>query len=709
MNSNNNKQLPQLYQVLAGPGSGKTEVVCQRCLALIGNMVKEGLSVEDAAAKILLITFTNAGANEMKTRLITRLATQGYPSGNGNVTVILNSDNIKAMTFNSFAMDIDKMFWQELGYQQELKKPLEGASTERGAIIADILRQSPITGLAYGKATFQGAPKDISSVITFFDFIKNNRYDADTIGLAGILQAEFEKKYPDVAWPEVVDAYMAYDERLKSEGLMEFSDQEPAALKMIDAHPELLKDLGYRHIIIDEAQDTSPIQMEFMKRFGKENSIVDIMEVGDDFQSIYGFRNADPGNMIHFEQRMGRPVKQFLLTDNYRSVKNVVSFANKVIELNKHRIVKTITATREDGEKVILKPFYNSKTEINYDAWKIKLLIDQKGVNPSDICFMARTRATVNKMASKLTEIGVPCIIKTPTSVAKNPAVQAVQALSKAIETPNATECYIQYLVAKYKGKLIADGRTKQMITDEIEQMKKRFQMFNLLDFDQQKQQFHKLVNALDERDEVFKSYKDRIYQYEDFYDEISFIDNSCLYGQEEEVKLAADYDNAVILTTCHSSKGLEWPYVVVSISDFDNPAINKLKVDDGEVEELRRLEFVAFTRARDHLLVTGTYKCYDKITKAGNHMTLYNRFLEELMGIEGLTYEPADPNEAIRAKHQAQLRAERAKAQAKARKEKAKEKEIQTLERLKAKQKSGQILSILELDKLSKLQKKYK
>lgn len=126
------------------------------------------------------------------------------------------------------------------------------------------------------------------------------------------------------------------------------------------------------------------------------------MAVGDDFQSIYGFRDADPDNMLKFYERLDETGETFFLTDNYRSVQNVVNFGNRVIARNVNKVDKVITTTREEGDPVILKPFYRNETELKYIAWKIKLLIEQDGVAPEDIAFLSYRRLTVQKWRHSL-------------------------------------------------------------------------------------------------------------------------------------------------------------------------------------------------------------------------------------------------------------------------------------------------------------------
>ena len=155
-----------------------------------------------------------------------------------------------------------------------------------------------------------------------------------------------------------------------------------------------------------------------------------------------------------------------------------------------------------------------------------------------------------------------------------------------------------------------------------------------------------------------------------------------------------------VTLTTAHSSKGLEWEYVFASISDYDNKVINKKKADDPEVEEIRRLEFVAFTRAKDHLMVTSTYEAWNEPKKdpeSGKTIGRdigYNRFLQELMENEDLFCNILTWLESKKA-------AEKRKANAE-KKDKVK------MARLLAKKETGHILTLVEQDTLAKLQKKY-
>lgn len=705
--------------VIAGPGAGKTECMCQNVLYTLGKMVEEGADPIEALHSFLLITFTEAGANEMKGRLAFRLLTQGIEVNGKSRKIAVSTEDVRAMTFNSYAFDIDKMYYSELGYSKELAV-IE--NTERGAIIEELLTDNPIEGLRYENAVLRGGA--IAFVSKCFEFLKSGKVNMDEIGVEDMLKDEFYnektmtglgKTEPD--WAGIVDLFNDYDERLKEEGLMEFADQEPAALKMIDAHPEILTNLGYSHIIADEFQDSSPLQMKFMKRFAKSDIVKNggsLMAVGDDFQSIYGFRDADPDNMLKFYERLEDAGKTFFLTDNYRSVQNVVNFGNRVIAKNVNKVDKIITTTREEGDPVILKPFYRNETELKYIAWKIKLLIEKEDVSPESIAFLSYRRLTVQKMASILAEIGVPVVVKIPTSVAQDPNVAAVEALSKAIEEPGSTELYLQYLVAKYNGHLYEDGRTKEDIEFEIEQMRKVFNTISLLDFEQQRAEFHQLVDVLDTRDEIFDYFKQKCYNKEDFVEEIDFIDKFIRFGQEEERKMSQEYAG-VTLTTAHSSKGLEWDYVFASISDYDNKIINKKKEDDPEIEEIRRLEFVAFTRAKDHLMVTGTYEAWnepkkDKETgKTIGRDVGYNRFLKELMENEEMEYIPIDPNEALREKHKAAVRKANAKKAAEKRKANAEKKEKLKLARLEAKENAGRILTIPERLDLKKLRDKYK
>ena len=715
--SGNPSTLPKLALVIAGPGAGKTECLCQNVLYIIGKAVETGLDALEVLRTFLLITFTDAGAVEMKERLAFRLIDQGIMVNGENVKVAASTEDVHAMTFNSFAFELDKPFWQELGYSKELSV-IQGCDPDRGQIIQDLLAENPVAGLNYKN------PSDRGGAIMFledcFDAIKASHMDLDEpTDHADELRmlvwtdrkARFNEKEPD--WNGILDLFVFYDKRLKEEGLMEFADQEPAALKLLDAHPELLEKTGYRHVIADEFQDSSPMQMEFMKKFADCPAFESVMAVGDDFQSIYGFRDADPTNMLNFFEKIGRDGETFMLTENYRSTPEVVEFGNRVIALNVNKVDKTITATRDHGDSVELKGFYRNSTELSYIAGRIKYLVERKGVAPEDIAVLSYRRQTAKKIAGLLQGFGIPVTVKIPTSVSEDVNVQAVVALSKAIESPNATELYLQYLVAKYNGHLYADGRTKDDIETEIDQLRKTFNRMSMQEFFLQRKKFHELVDALEVRDEIFSYFKERCYRQKDFIEEIGFIDRFERFGKNEERKMSQQYAG-VTVTTAHSSKGLEWSYVFATVSDYDNKIVNHMRPDSSEVEEIRRLEFVAFTRAKDHLCVTGTYEAWnDPVKDPDTGRTVgrdvgYNRFLKELFEVNGMPYDTTDPAEELREKHKAAERKTAAAKAAEKRKVNAERKDRIKLARLEAMLAGGHILTTFETFDLNKLRQKY-
>lgn len=706
--------LPALARCIAGPGSGKTECLCQNVLFLVGRMVEMGYDPVEAFRSFLLITFTDAAAIEIAARCALRAATQGIIVNGEPQKVAITSDDIHASTFNGFCYEIDKKYWKELGYAKELSV-IQGANADRGQLVQDCLQDHPVGGLNYQNPTAKGGAIEFCEKC--FDYIKVYMDLDDTSDHADELRmamcdnrSRIGKKDPD--WNGIIDLYIYYNDKLKDKGLMEFPDQEPAALKLIDAHPEIIGDSGIRHIIVDEFQDSSPLQMELVKRFAADESVDSILVIGDDFQSIYGFRDADPENMIDFFGRIGRDGQTLLLTDNYRSTPEIVEMGNRTIARNVNKVDKTIVATRPSGDPVEIKAFYRNKTELRYIASRIMVLVNRDGVAPEDIAFISYRRQTVREMAAILQEFGVPVVVKVPTGVADDPNVKAVEALSRAVESPDATELYLEFLVAKYNGHLYENGRTKEDIEEEISQMSKTFKNLALKEFGAQRHIFHTYVDMLETRDEIFSYFKDSCYRQPDFVEEIAYIDRFVHFGQNEEIKMSQEYAG-VTLTTAHSSKGLEWPYVFATISDYDNEVINRKKSDNAEVEEIRRLEFVAFTRAKDHLFVSGTYKAWDKPKKDDSGKTVgrnvgYNRFLKEILEDNGINYVPDDPTEALREKHAAEVRKENARKAMEKRKANAERKEKLKLARLEAKEKAGRILTLYERHDLTRLRNKY-
>lgn len=631
-----------IFRVNAGAGSGKTECITER----FATLVRKGTHLD----KILCITFTDAAAREMRDRIAGKLMGDG---------IYISKDDIECMTFNTFAYRIVKDFYEDVGFA---KLPNVIDEVRQSRIITNLLESKDIPGLNYREFSMNNkyVKGALACSVKEFDIIKSERLDPDADDVCDSIKTELQTSgyyrfMSDQSINELVSLYKEYKEQLKEDGLITFADQEPMGLVIIDKHAELLEDMGYEHIMIDETQDTSVFQLEFIKRLIATKSFVSLMCVGDDSQAIYSFRGTTPENMIHLSEKLGKPVTDLFLVENYRCVPEIVSLANMVNGLNTEKIDKDlITVRSSNGKKPVIRGFHNEKDEYGWIGKEIKVLIDS-GVVPEDIAFIAFTKNELMKMSKVLSELDIPWVMKNPMNLMENSRVHAALSLCKAFYQPEATKLYFDYLVALY------DGQMPEMedVFSEIKKMKNTFQNMENYTYAYQLARLHAYLNLLGKDDEVYQYFLGLLNQCEDLPTELAYASDFMLFGEKCAKKMDQDY-KGVVLTTAHSSKGLEWKYVFNSITKYDSEELhgNRTKRRTQRIEEVRRLLFVSITRARDELYLTGQYVAYGPKTDQ-----TYNQFLRELYDLTGMTYDPKDPMDAIKEK----ARKEKAKARRKA------------------------------------------
>ena len=642
-----------ICRVNAGAGAGKTECVTEN----YRRKILAGEKVED----ILMITFTNAGAAEMQVRVAGKLLADG---------IAVSPDEIQAMTFNTFAYGIVKDKYADVGFSAE---PNVIDDVREAVIITQLLDDNTVSGLSYlnYKVDMPNCRGALACAKKTFDIIKSKRVNLDNPCAADevkkyLQEAGFYRFMSDQSIDELIDLYQEYDERLKEDALITFSDQEPLAMKILDKYPDYLEKFGYKHIIVDEFQDSNEIQLEMIKRLINTSTFKSLMVVGDDAQSIFGFRDTTPENMIHFFEKIGKNGTDLYLVDNYRSVPEVLELADKFIAQNKEKIDKSLKAARpSEGRKPVIRGFYNKDDEYKYITEKMNDLLDNQGYEPEDIAFIAATKRELMALGAYLSEAGIPWVMMNPMPLMENSRVISALSLAQAFYQPDATELYFNYLVSKYDGELLKQ-KTSEEIMDEVNEMKAEFQNMDLKEIGYQRIIFHEYLEAIKGTDEVYQYFLDLLYQNEDLQSELEYTQNFKKFGEGCAKKMEQTY-KGVVLTTAHSSKGLEWKAVFNSISGYDGKSLHGRK-KDALIEEKRRLLFVSMTRARDLLWVTGQYVAY-----GSREDRTYNQFLRELYDITGQEYVPVDPMEAVRE----QERKERARQRAKERREKEKEEKL--------------------------------
>ena len=586
--------------VIAGPGSGKTTVLTAR----IRNLIEE-YSVNPA--NILVITFTKAAANEMKSRFNNMMG---------------RSTNVTFGTFHAvFFMILRAAYNYSVDsiIKEDVRQNIIKQAIERSRLEPDDLNEmvSNITG-------------EISRV-------KTETIDINAYYSASCPEEEFR------------DIYKYYVKTLKKMGLIDFDDMLLYCHELLTTRRDILAkwQQKYQYILIDEFQDINKIQYDIIKLLAKPQD--NLFIVGDDDQSIYGFRGSKPEIMLNFDKDYPDTDKVILDT-NYRSTGNIVSAAGKVIAHNKVRFAKNINTVNDPGDKVDI-------IEFNTQAEEYEKIIDNirkesaSGGNYSDNAVLFRTNSTAAGFVRKLVEYSVPFVTRdgvpnvfehwiardviTYMNIAmgsrkRSDFLQIINRPKRYIGRDYLTDAEISFdnLEKYYEDKNWMIERVDRLKYDILAMASMSpYAMINYLRkgvgydgyLDEYAQSHNMQVRELyDVMDELMESARN----FKTFNEWFAYIDE---YGTKlRESYAAMDKQNAVILTTMHSSKGLEYPVVYI-IDANEEITPHKKAVFVPEIEEERRMYYVAMTRAKRRLIIYYARKRYNKEIEV-------SRFVKEIM-----------------------------------------------------------------------------
>ncbi len=646
-------------KVNAGAGSGKTFTMTYLFWKLVNAMLQKGESVNDILKSILVTSFTNAGVSELIGRIAAALAKYA-----------VSADQIQAATFDGLYFQWVQDNYKLLGFP-EMPKLLTAEWQKQ--YVEDILVDKTIPGIDYSRMSFDVKNGDTHSWV--IDIVATCFNTIQTYHLYGQVDAE-DKLYEliknspnaggltETAVNEIYNIYKDFDDRLKAENLLTFSHMQGCIDQLLKVDPDFIKNQGYKFLIVDEFQDTNEYQIGTIKEIMAGKDFQKAVFVGDDNQAIYSFRDTTPDYIINLEKYLGEPVKELFLLENRRSTPEIIEPANKLIELNEDRVIKDLVPTRDHGKKVSIKGYHDTRSmheakknsEEEDIAAQIIEMIKSGEHKAEDIAVIGRKRGDVYKIGTLLSEAGIPWVSKNPMNLLENSKVQAALALSDAFYNPDISTNYLAYLTAKYDGKIMEVEPA--IVKSEMNQLQEMFTMMDAYSFEEQQDAFHKLLNDLKyDKDEIYEYFLDLLYANEDLPSELAYTRVFKKYGNTMEKKMDQKY-NGVTLVTAHSSKGLEWPVVFLTLSSWDNPHLHRnTKKGYLDLEESRRLLFVAMTRARDELYISGKYNAYG--TEKDGYT--YNQFLHDLYVIQDMTFDPTDYDKLNR----------RAEKEEKARKEK--------------------------------------
>ncbi len=606
-----------IVRINAGAGAGKTTVIALRVASMIADGVDPG--------SIFLTTFTNSGAEEMRERIKSYITDFGLDD--------IDVSNMVICTFNAYGNEVIKKEYARLGFPKE---PTVIDDIERSAIISRMLNEANIPGLDY--RNFQMDSTYVKGALPMtkkvFEIIKAKQY--------GLGEADFVYNDLDYcrrfvtkeAVEKLLELYDEYDQKMRDEALIEFSDQEVLMMQLLNEDPYYMDQFGYEHIIVDEFQDSNDNQIRFLQILSESPSFKSLMVVGDDNQAIYAFRGTTPEYIINFHKYFaGKKVDDICLLENQRSKKEIIEFANKIAGLNKVRVIKSLVPTRPSGKPVIVRGFLDKDEEMDYIVNGIESKI-KAGTVPEDIAFIAATKTELIRMGALLAERNIPSVMMNPEPFLENSRVLAAIGFFKFMADREDTKDAVTFINASIGGGI--ENLAEDEIDERIAELDDRIVKLEEMEGLDQMLELEKILRDIDHSDdEIYQAFLDKILK-KPFLRLVEYIRDYEEFGKAEAKRRDHKYPG-VVLTTAHSSKGLEWPVVFNSISNYDSEDLHKSSAWD-KVEEKRRLLFVSCTRARDELIVTGRYSAFGSI-KTGY---TYNQFLIELFEINGMEFSPS-------------------------------------------------------------------
>ena len=588
--------------ILAGAGSGKTSTMTER----IAYMIDRGISPYN----ILAVTFTNKAAREMKTRVEDLV---GY------------IDDMWIMTFHSMCLRILRYHCELVGYKSNF---VIYDGTDQKTLVKNILKENNINEKEFN-------PNYILSVIS--------NYKEKSMG-AEEYKRHVEENYKTKI---IYKVFKAYDETLKANNAMDFDDLLLNTVKLFEAdEATLLKYQNrFRYIMVDEYQDTNHIQYKLIKMLADAHH--NLCVVGDDDQCIYQWRGADIRNILDFEKDF-LETKVVKLEQNYRSVGNILAAAHSVIENNKGRKGKKLWTNKEDGEKIKYYRADTEKDEARFVAQEI-VLKKNKDRKYSDFAILYRTNAQSRHFEEALTRREIPYRVLSGLRYYDRKEIKDVMAYMRLVVNPyddlslkrvinepkrgmgdKSVEKVAAF--AKVRGESMLQALSSDEVLDTLPNkaytgVKAMVDCINLCRQEKENLRVSDIYDSLlvntgymkaledantveaEGRIENLMEFKSVIYDYEEQARETG--EEATIEGFMEKVTLMAEVDNhdenqdAVVLMTMHSAKGLEFPVVFLpGMEDGLFPGHKAFDTPSG-MEEERRLCYVGMTRAKEVLILT--------------------------------------------------------------------------------------------------------
>jgi DNA helicase-2/ATP-dependent DNA helicase PcrA len=626
--------------VLAGAGTGKTRVITYR----MANLIAHGVRAE----RILSVTFTNKAAKEMRERVMKLLG-----GGRGMPRPVVS-------TFHAWCVRVLREEITALGYPKEFVIYDRG---DQESAARTALRDIRIADTAM-------KPSDLLNRISRWKMMGISENEASSH-----VEADFDFL--------ASMAYRRYQKQLRACGAVDFDDLLLLTVKLFTEFPEILQkqQSKFDHVQIDEYQDTNGVQFQLIERLvaGHHNLCV----VGDDDQSIYGWRGAEIEHIINFASHFPG-TKTIRLENNYRCTDEILGCANRLVRHNRHRHDKTLIAHKKGGSPIRVLTYDDETAEAENVVLEIGYLISELGVKPKQVAILFRTNEQPRVFEQELRRLKVPYVLVGGQSFFDRREIRDLLGYLKAIASPKdeisllriintptrgigatTVEKMIQLAVRKgssfwdilpeaqaagiVPAKTMASLRAFQSLLDRYAvQMKESPRQLAEIT--------RRLLKEIDYESEIVKQYKEQVQQdvrknvLEEFVNSIGqyveketeptlsgFLESTALMDREEQSDKDEQLsDNSVRLMTLHSAKGLEFPRVyLVGMEEGILP--HKRSIESGlekDIAEERRLAYVGVTRAMDHLTLT---RAASRMKWGKRRDSVCSRFLFEMQKDPGL------------------------------------------------------------------------
>ncbi len=587
--------------IIAGAGSGKTRVLTYRIAYLLACGVP--------AHQILALTFTNKAANEMKSRIIKLVGDEAKYLWMGTFhsmfARILRKECIHLKFTPAFTI------YDEVDSLTAVKKIMEKLNLSTQQYNPNAIR-----------ARISGAKNQYISPNKFTSLVK------------------------DIFDEKVSLIYIEYDKLLRQSNAMDFDDLLVKPIELFEKKKDVLEKYQYRFkfILVDEFQDTNYAQYYVIQLLAKMQK--NIAVVGDDAQSIYSFRGADIKNILNFQKDYPE-CQVFRLEQNYRSTKAIISVADQLISFNKARLEKNLWTTNPTGEPVAILKCVDDKEEGNQIVKAIHQESHKRKLDLKDFAVLYRTNAQSRAIEEAFRKNAIPYEIVGGIRFYERKEIKDMLAYLKLIVNPNDEVSLLRIINYPVRG--IGDVTIDRLrkyaldksisLFDTLKEIKhiegltdkarkglaQFFTLINKYQSLKQQMSISELTRSMVDELEILKMYKEErtaesMSRWENVQELLSAISefsndraDATLESFLEEVSLVSDIDtwdgehNAVTLMTLHSSKGLEFPVVLITGLEEGLLPFYSNSLDNSDLEEERRLFYVGITRAQQKLYITHT------------------------------------------------------------------------------------------------------